>query len=201
MDLEQFNTPAWCIQLALERISFPGEAWDIMDPCCGSGTIVKEVARHYPMRRVTGFDIDATLRPGWETRPETLGYCSVRDALSPEPWPWESTCRMVVTNPPFSLAVPFLLRCFEEVGGGRKSGTHVLALLRLGFLGSMKRRVFWEFHQPADVFVLPKRPAFRANSQGKPGNDYAEYAWFHWNPRASNRWARLELEPKKRGGK
>lgn len=75
----------------------------------------------------------------------------------------------IITNPPFSLAMPFLTKSLSEA-------PTVIYLLRLNFLGSQKRKAFWQAHRPSHVMVLSKRPSFTGN-----GTDSIEYAWFAWD--------------------
>lgn len=74
-------------------------------------------------------------------------------------------------NPPFYAAQTHIYRALEVAEFG------VYSLLRLNFLGSQKRKNFFENNEP-DVLCLSERPSF----DGK-GTDRTEYSWFHWNPK------------------
>lgn len=74
-----------------------------------------------------------------------------------------------ITNPPFSLAMEFLEKSLRECRS-------VYYLLRLNFLGSVKRKAFWNANPPSHVLVLSKRPSFTGH-----GTDSVEYAWFCWD--------------------
>ena len=76
----------------------------------------------------------------------------------------------ILTNPPFSLAQEF---CHHAL----KHSTHVFMLLRLNFLGSLKRKQWWIQHEPSALFVLSQRPSFTDGS-----TDATDYAWFYWGP-------------------
>ena len=76
----------------------------------------------------------------------------------------------VIMNPPYKQAMEFVQRARKLMG--RRT---VAALLRLSFLESQKRRAFWQ-ENPADVYVLSRRPSFTAG-----GTDSAAYAWFVWS--------------------
>lgn len=77
---------------------------------------------------------------------------------------------LIITNPPFSLAKEFLEKSIKEADC-------VCYLLRLNFLGSQKRKLFWEnISTPNKLLVLSKRPSFT----GK-GTDATDYAWFCWD--------------------
>jgi hypothetical protein len=76
---------------------------------------------------------------------------------------------VIITNPPFSLALEFLQKSLSEAWV-------VCYLLRLNFLGSQARRDFWQQNRPSHVLVLSKRPSFTGG-----GTDSTEYAWFCWD--------------------
>lgn len=76
---------------------------------------------------------------------------------------------LVITNPPFTLALEFLQKSLTEA-------ETVIYLLRLNFLGSQKRKPFWQANPPSHTMVLSKRPSFTGN-----GTDSIEYAWFAWD--------------------
>lgn len=78
-------------------------------------------------------------------------------------------CDLIITNPPFSIALDFLEKSLKEA-------KTVVYLLRLNFLGSQKRKEFWQKNPPTHLFTLSKRPSFT----GK-GTDATEYAWFVWD--------------------
>lgn len=79
---------------------------------------------------------------------------------------------VIITNPPFSLAMEILEKSMKIVSEKGK----VILLLRLGFLASDKRFDFMRGNPPTDMFVLHKRPSFT----GK-GTDSQEYGWFVWD--------------------
>lgn len=77
---------------------------------------------------------------------------------------------LIITNPPFSLALEFLQKSLQEADT-------VIYLLRLNFLGSQKRRAFWQANRPSHVLVLANRPCFTGDGK----TDSIEYAWFCWD--------------------
>lgn len=77
---------------------------------------------------------------------------------------------LIITNPPFSLALQFLEKSLSEA-------PTVVYLLRLRFLASVKRGAWWHMHPPTHQFVLSKRPSFTGDGR----NDSADYAWFAWD--------------------
>jgi hypothetical protein len=77
---------------------------------------------------------------------------------------------LIVTNPPFSIAKEFLEKSITE-------SDCVCYLLRLNFLGSIKRKPLWtKIGTPNKLLVLTKRPSFTGR-----GTDATEYGWFCWD--------------------
>lgn len=101
---------------------------------------------------------------------DNIYYCELEegvDYLSGKELP---TVDLIITNPPFSFAQEFINRSFSHCNG-------VIAyLLRVNFLGSQKRRLWWQSHLPTHLYVLSDRPSFKWSGQ----TDATEYAWFVW---------------------
>jgi hypothetical protein len=98
---------------------------------------------------------------------------------------------LIVTNPPYSLALPFAERALAHI----RPGGIVAFFLRLGFLASLERSEFHRRH-PARVLICNPRPSFaRFLKKGKlTTTDASEYAWFVWGgPREwAGTWAHLD---------
>jgi hypothetical protein len=157
MNYEYYRTPEWCIR-AIPLNDDERYALDYgysLDPACGDGVILHTLGAGSPV----GIDLDP--RHGAPTH----------DFLA-EPW----IADIIVMNPPYSLAVQFVQHAL-------KCAPRVLALLRLGFLASMRRAEFHRAH-PSDVYILSKRPSFTGG-----GSDHSEYAWFCWGPDRGGRWS------------
>lgn len=156
----------------------------ILDPCCGDGAILDAAKETWGLStmQLCGIEIDEPR--GMATREK--GYvCGVRDALHETSWPHEWR-RLIITNPPFSLAEDFVRRALAEA---KPVGGTVAMLLRLAFLESVKRGAFHKEH-PSDVYVLSKRPSF--TEDGK--TDSCAYAWFVWGPDRGGRWGVIPPE-------
>jgi hypothetical protein len=166
-----YSTPGWCVRAILPHLQ-PVSAFTL-DPCAGDGAILREINHGI----------------GLEINRDRAAQCEgiyLRNALSPEPWP---ACRQVITNPPYNLAMQFVVRALKECDG------EIAMLLRLNWLGSQKRAAFHR-SRPSDVFILPRRPSFTGDGRA----DATEYAWFVWGLNRGGRWAILETEtmPRKR---
>lgn len=64
--------------------------------------------------------------------------------------------QVIITNPPFNLAVPIIEKAIYDV----ETGGYVIMLLRLNFFGSRERRLFFEKHMPEWCFVHHIRIGF-----------------------------------------
>lgn len=138
-----YPTPDSCVCQILNEVDFT-KVKSFVEPCRGDGVIYNKI----PEGIIKDF---AEIREGRDYLRET--YKS----------------DLVITNPPFSIALDFLQKSLSE-------STSVVYLLRLNFLGSQKRKEFWNTNPPTHIFVLSKRPSFT----GK-GTDATEYAWFVWD--------------------
>lgn len=79
---------------------------------------------------------------------------------------------MIVTNPPFSISTEFAEKAIEEV----EDGGYVIMLQRLNWLGSKKRKPFWDKMPLRAIFVHHKRAGF--NPEKPSAKDSIEYAHF-----------------------
>ncbi len=84
----------------------------------------------------------------------------------------ETRREVIITNPPFSLAFEF---CQHAVA----HADQVWMLLRLNFLASQKRSIWFKANEPAALFVLSKRPCFTDDG----ATDSCDYGWFYWGNR------------------
>jgi hypothetical protein len=89
-------------------------------------------------------------------------------------------------NPPFSRPAgrtsstgkPIMVECAEDhVRHALTLGQNTAFILRLGWLGSKRRKPFFDQHPPRVVWVVQGRPSYR---QGK-GTDAREYGVFWWD--------------------
>ncbi len=169
-----YATPSWCTRAILPVLSrLIGQTFcepdRIIDPCCGDGAILDVVAEVYPTAFRCGVEIDPVRAAKAASRHNVVAA----DALGPLRWTGNGD--LVLTNPPFSLAMEFVQRAIKEAG---KGGT-VAMLLRLPWLASMKRAAWLRANTPS-VYVLPKRPSFTGNGK----SDATDYAWMVWDRRA-----------------
>lgn len=173
---DYYRTPPDVVAAILPHLpELPREGASILDPAAGRGEILSSLsflggnrAKRY------GIELDPVRA---RKVASTFDGCDCGDFL-------ELYARhigrhdLVVMNPPYSLALRFVVAAIEVV---RPRGGAVFALLRLGFLASAKRRDWWQAN-PADVYVLSRRPSFTGDGR----SDSADYAWFSWRTGATS---------------
>ena len=142
-DYDFYPTPPQPIEQILNEIDF-ANIKTFLEPCKGNGAIYDLIPDHIEKQ-----------------------YAEIQEGIDYLKNRFESD--LIVTNPPFSIALEFLEKSLNEA-------KTVIYLLRLNFLGSQKRKQFWNDNPPTHIFVLSKRPSFT----GK-GTDATEYAWFVWD--------------------
>jgi hypothetical protein len=195
---DKYPTPTWLVKAVLPYVTHHGmrrgHEFTMLEPCCGSGNIVKTFLEYAKPTepQVIAYDIEAQ------------GYGETKDFLSVTPQP---VCDLILTNPPFALAQEFVQRAFEW---RRNEDSLVVMLLRLNWFGSKKRAAWLRENMPSSILITPKRPLFRLNKDGKRGTDATEYAWFVWGPRVAppivildtenvkEEYARLPRAPRKK---
>lgn len=178
---DDYPTPAWALWRFAERFGdFIGPG-HLLDPCAGSGGLMR--AGCWPDRRWLGIEINA--RHGAKLRDAAHDYM-IGDFLrnqSVEAWIKRRAHHIhaIVTNPPYSLAQEFIERCQALL-----PGKPIVMLLRLNFLASEGRHGLMRGFGPS-VYVLPNRPSFRRNAEGRAATDATEYAWFYFPPKPRRR--------------
>ena len=194
-----YQTPNWAVLTLLKHTSPWLHSGRVLVPGCGKGAILDAIY-HSGQRDscgLLGIEINRyRARVARRTHEVRCG-----DFLAS---PWTLHAEEIVMNPPYKLAREFVEESLATV---ERAGGTVHALLRLGFLASLKRRNFWHQH-PADVLVLPQRPSFCYTFTCKPckkkhqrpvgtkssrcprcgkkmdrtTTDAADYGWFSWGP-------------------
>ncbi len=89
---------------------------------------------------------------------------------------------VIISNPPFNQAMEFIQKALKDV----TPFGYVIFLLRLNFLESKQRKVFFEQHKPEYIFVHHKRMSFTGG-----GTDSVAYAHFVWRSGYNPRYSKL----------
>ena len=167
-----YRTPRWCVDKLLKEEAVSGY---VLDPGCGDGAISLALQGQLlsgVANRVLGVEQNESLASkAVESGVEVfvgdfLDYSSKVSGYRPY------TC--VVGNPPYRDAAEWVRAALRCVNPGGK----VCFLLRLGFLGSARKRmdVVGPGSELSRVYVLGRRPSFTGDSR----SDAASYAWFVW---------------------
>lgn len=145
-DNDYYPTPLQCIDPLLDVMHLD-ESMTFLEPCRGHAKMI--------------YDRVPMANKQWAELSEGVDYLKT---------PFDDI-DLIITNPPFSIALPFLSKSLEEA-------KTVCYLLRLGFLGSMDRHNFWKANPLTHLAVISSkgRPSFTGN-----GTDNSEYAWFIWD--------------------
>lgn len=165
-----YVTPAWTVDRLLDVWTPPGGVW--LEPGAGNGAIIRAVnARRTDVKwravEIRDEELPALVATG--------AAVYIHDFLGDNADPSEDIA-VVIGNPPFSLAMEFILRAREVA-----PSAEICFLLRTNFSGSEARAEFMRTNAP-DLLSLPNRPSFVG---GK--TDSIEYSWFVWPavPRAA----------------
>ena len=139
---------------------------NILEPSAGNGNFVKVIKDNFN-NHITALEI----------REEEYGNLSkyadeviIDDFLK---WKPDKKYKTIIGNPPYSLALEFMNKCFEIAD----EDTEIIMLLRTAFLESQKRYEFWQKHPVNKLYVLSKRPSFLNNGK----SDATSYSWFIWD--------------------
>ena len=184
-----YQTPPWAFhwfEEELRRLMPPESAPRILEPGAGAGNLVAELRRVYPTTSIVAV----------EKREECSGF--LREAGSTgvliDDFLSETANIEMLTGHPFDLVFgnpPYggkktrinphygIWQRFVERGMDLLAPNGMLVfLLRLAVLEG-KDRNRWIRQNMPDVYVLPRRPAFRGGSS----TDATAYAWMVWNKR------------------
>lgn len=178
---DHYPTPDWCVEALLNDWEPDPIAGHWFEPAVGEGNIIHVVEKMLPCpeRKWSAADLrDVTLRDSVAGIQFEDGVTRECDFITQFPSYYEYD--VIITNPPYSLALEFVQKSIKMAGT-------VAMLLRLAFMSSLERQSFHrEF--PADIYVLPRRPSFTGDGK----SDVGEYAWFVWDRRSvGGKWSVL----------
>lgn len=153
----------------------------ILDPCAGGNRA--PVEWEYKPGKILTVPPTPMAYPSVLVLPEALPYAEVitsdiredspavyqQDFLQPAAW---GALDMVISNPPFVLALEFIQQALDAV----IPGGWVVMLLRLNFLGSQKRKPFFDATPPYRVYVHHERMSFTPDGRA----DSVEYMHAVW---------------------
>lgn len=142
----------------------------VLEPAAGRGAIVRRLRTAFERAVILGVEIQPQFQAELEA---CCDQVKIGDFLTAD---ITGTFDLVVTNPPFSLAQPFVEKALTLL----KPRGVAAFLLRLSFAASVKRYEFFRDHRPSQILLLSQRPKF-----GGDNIDSCDYAWFVWRMRPS----------------
>lgn len=160
-----YKTPMYSINSFLDNYKI--RKGNILEPCAGDGNIIKAIRQKGYYDHITAVEIREEEKQVLKNNGASETY--IEDFLDFKP---TREFKTIITNPPFSLAIPILKKCFEIAS----EDTDIIMLLRVPFLESKERYEFWQEHPVNDLYVLAKRPSFTNG-----GSDATAYGFFVWN--------------------
>ncbi len=160
-----YQTPEWVIDIWAKRAAKISQTkHEIVDIGCGDGRIGCAIADS----TLSGF---APVMIDIKPLGALSGVVKPVDFLK-DPLPCcAHSYVFFVSNPPFFCAFEFVQRAVGMLGSDEIASF----LLRLNFLGSLKRSAWLKQHPPSALTVLAPRPSFTGC-----GTDSCEYAIFWW---------------------
>ena len=177
---DDYPTPDWCVRQFIREVNLPGGRW--LEPTAGMGNLIKAVNN---TRQDVHWDA-IELRPECQDVLDEIPVINstvIGDFLNIDPSSYSYPFSVVITNPPYSYAMPVIQHALNF------DTQFVIMLLRLNFLATGSRAEFMRANTP-DVYVLPNRPSF----SGK-GTDSIEYAWFVWDKMNQKTTGKIEVLP------
>lgn len=154
---DAYPTPASATEAICNQLIWPNPC-DFLEPCIGDGAISSVVSAH------------ATKTYGRYSMMK-MHWCEIaqgRDFLTHD---WSGKrFDIILTNPPFTWAKEFIEKSLSLANC-------VIMLLPLSFMGSDKRKEWWQSRKPTAIHVLSHRPSFTGDGK----TDSAVYAWFVWD--------------------
>jgi DNA modification methylase len=152
-DDDFYETPVSVVQDILNYEKVEGK---ILEPSCGNGAICKQLTSG----NITAIDIIDYGYPG------TI----IQNFLEYNP---TEKFDIIITNPPYRLALEFIKHSLELV----KVGGKVIMLLRLLFMEGSRRYKFFTENPFKTVYVYSNRVGLNID---KPKLKIIAFAWFVW---------------------
>ncbi|PAJ71897.1 SAM-dependent methyltransferase [Pseudoalteromonas sp. NBT06-2] len=162
---DYYVTPQWMVDEFIEHFNadYPQDKDAfVLDPCAGGCDKYEmsypTVLQQHGFKHVETLDIRNDSRANF-----------ILDYLEPQLAP---IYKLIITNPPFNCSAEIAEKAFKDVS----TNGHIVMLQRLNWLGSKKRKSFWENAPLKHVYVHHKRAGF--DPEKPSAKDSVEYAHF-----------------------
>jgi len=185
---DYYPTPLWVTRQFVQEVHLELQPGTVAyDPAAGGGQLLEGLPKNW-------YGFGSELQPTLCDLAQARGHAVwQRDYLSPEPSHLDThTVDIWITNPPYkgNLAYKFASKMCRQA----RHGAYVALLVRQAFVAGSTFAEFLAAH-PAQLHILPNRPAFRSDTGGAGKYDYAW--WVHRVGYRANTWRRLPIVPKK----
>ena len=150
-----YATDPKAVELLLEKEKF---SINLLEPSCGEGHISNVLSEHG--YNVTSSDLISR------------GFGNTQDFFDYKYFNGD-----IITNPPYKVALDFVKHSLEIIPDGNK----VAMFLKIQFLESKSRRIFFDEFPPKKIYVASSRLICAMNGEfDKYKSSAACYAWFVW---------------------
>lgn len=167
-NLDFYQTPEEDVKKFLRTSGLVPNAGLVLEPAAGDGNIVRCLKELRPEAKIVAGDI--------AQREFELDY--VADFLT-QPFKKEVDC--IITNPPFTHALEFIVKSLEICKGD------VIMLLKVAFVAGQKRRALFERGHLKSIYVSSSRincymPGVATSSTGRRTNSATlDMGWYVFN--------------------
>lgn len=158
----------------------PGARPRILDVGAGTGRIAAACRAQWPDAYIVAAEIDEAHREQLEAIADEV---VIGDFLQFEPESLHcGEFDLIIGNPPYSLALPFLEHCLA-IAGRQVIKPLIPLLVNMNFVGSDERVDWFDAHAANSRAIrwLAPRPSFTHAADGLLHTDSVEYAWWIWS--------------------
>jgi hypothetical protein len=175
---DYYATPPAEVTNILQTLGLPkNEQIGILEPCCGGGHMVEGILRYFDNPNILATDIKERENPYKVSHFEqgVLYYTGEDLDFLSEEYPCKKS-GIVIMNPPFSIAIPFILH-------GLEIATDMLIVFGRTKLVETKKRYeeIFSKYPPTDIYQYIDRVACAKNGDFENLNGIEAHAWFIWD--------------------
>jgi hypothetical protein len=168
---DYYQTPSSLVKQLIEVEHFDKNKM-IREPACGDGSIVRELWKH-------NFDVNYSDKYQYDFIKDNLIDNEVEDDFIFDFLDDNQFCDYIITNPPFSLALEFILHaktvCLDKFA----------MLLPLSYLHGQKRYekcIYTDINYPlTKIYIFTRYPLLTEKTADKYKTGMMVYAWYVWD--------------------
>lgn len=183
--LDYYATPIKEVENILTILNYDkNNSWKILEPCCGGGHMVEGILNYFSNANILATDVKERENSFLEKHSEssvTYNYGKDFDFLL-DNYPF-TDADIVIMNPPFKIATPFILHGLEI------ANKSLIVLGRTKLVESIGRynEIFSEY-PPTYIFQYIDRIACAKNGDfNQKLSSIEAYSWFIWDKEKMNK--------------